>query len=153
VSKDAGGYLFYFMKKKAAILLDGEWFRKGLDTALKGKLPYGVTADVMYRNAMLALGKDEELFRLFYYDCPPYSGKETNPINRVIEDFEKQPKHQARTRFIKELKAMDCVAMRLGIAKKRGWTLKDIYIQKAMSGSVVAPAASDVFFEFGTKGR
>jgi uncharacterized LabA/DUF88 family protein len=138
--------------KKSAILLDGEWFRRGLDTALKGKLLHGVTADVMYRNALLALGADEELFRLFYYDCPPYSGKETNPISRVIEDFEAQPKHHSRTRFIKELKAMDCVAMRLGTAKKRGWTLKDTYIQKAISGKPVAPAANDVFLNLEQKG-
>jgi hypothetical protein len=50
--------------KKAAILVDGEWFRRSLDIALKGQLPQGVTADVMYKNALLALAPDEELFRL-----------------------------------------------------------------------------------------
>ena len=103
--------------KKAAILLDGEWFRRGLDHALKGQLPNGVTADVMYRNAMLSMAKDEELFRLFYYDCPPYNGKETNPIDRSIIDFSTQTKHSSRTRFLKEMKSMDFVAMRLGTAK------------------------------------
>ena len=47
--------------KKAAILVDGEWFRRSLEIALKGQLPHGVTADVMYKNALLALGPDEEL--------------------------------------------------------------------------------------------
>jgi len=56
--------------KKAAILVDGEWFRRCLEIALKGQLPHGVTADVMYRNALLALAPHEELFRLFYYDFP-----------------------------------------------------------------------------------
>ena len=73
--------------KKAAILVDGEWFRRSLEIALKGSLPNGVTAEVMYKNALLALAKDEELFRLFYYDCPPYHGKETNPIDKSTVDF------------------------------------------------------------------
>ncbi len=57
------------MKTKVALLIDGEWLRRRLEDALKGKLPNGVTADVMYRNALLSLTKDEELFRIFYYDC------------------------------------------------------------------------------------
>lgn len=66
--------------KKTAILIDAEWFRIGLQKALGNRLGHaGVTADVMYRNALLALNSDEELCRLFYDDCPPYSGKETNP--------------------------------------------------------------------------
>lgn len=36
--------------KKVAILIDGEWFRRGLDMALKGRLQNGVTAEVLYRN-------------------------------------------------------------------------------------------------------
>ena len=53
--------------KKAAILVDGEWFRRSLEIALKGQLPHGVTADVLHKNALLALSPDEELFRLFYF--------------------------------------------------------------------------------------
>jgi hypothetical protein len=82
--------------KKVAILLDGEWFRRGLEQTLKGQLPQGVTADVMYRNAMLSMETGEELFRLFYYDCPPYPGKEINPIDRAPVDFQAQPKYGSR---------------------------------------------------------
>lgn len=147
------------MKKKTAILVDGEWFRRKLDHALKGKLPNGVTADVMYRNALLSLAADEELFRLFYYDCPPYDGKETNPIDQSICDFGSEPKYRARTRFLREMKQNNFVAMRLGIAKKRGWTLTDAYIQRAISGHNLTtpkphqpPTAADVFLNFEQKG-
>lgn len=40
--------------KKTAILVDGEWFRRSLEIALKGQLPHGVTADVMYKRAARA---------------------------------------------------------------------------------------------------
>jgi uncharacterized LabA/DUF88 family protein len=143
--------------KKVAILLDGEWFRRRLDYGLKGTLPHGVTADVMYRNAMLTMEKDEELFRLFYYDCPPYSGSEVNPIDRSAIDFSKQAKHSARARFIKEMKCMDYVAMRLGTVKKRGWTLSEAYVKQAIKCQATAqnhkaPQAGDVFLSLEQKG-
>ena len=143
--------------KKVAILLDGEWFRRSLDQALKGKLPHGVTADVMYRNAVLSLEKGEELFRLFYYDCPPYEGKETNPIDRTTVDFSAQPKHDSRVRFIREMKCMDYVAMRLGTVKKRGWTLTEAYVKQTISSQATgqnhkAPQADDLFLSLEQKG-
>ncbi len=139
--------------KKTAILVDGEWFRHCLEDALKGSLPNGVTADVMYRNALLALGKDEELFRLFYYDCPPYQGKETNPIDKSKVDFGTSKKFQARSLFLSEMKAKDFVALRLGIAKKRGWTLSETYIRRAITGSYPnPPQANDVFLSLEQKG-
>lgn len=107
----------------------------------------------MYRNALRTLAKDEELFRLFYYDCPPYEGKETNPIDRSNIDFAAQPKHQARTRFLREIKEMDYVALRLGTAKKRGWTLHDSYIRRTISGQPPRPPqANDVFLSLEQKG-
>jgi hypothetical protein len=88
--------------KKTAILINGEWFRRCLETALKGLLPHGVTADVMYKNALLAPAQDEELYRLFYYDCPPYQGKETNPIDKATVDFKSLKKFQSRSLFLSE---------------------------------------------------
>jgi uncharacterized LabA/DUF88 family protein len=87
--------------KKTAILIDAEWFRIGLQKVLGNQLGHrGVTADILYRNALLALNTaEEELYRMFYYDCPPYKGKETNPISQVNVDFSTQAKCRARTTF------------------------------------------------------
>jgi len=139
--------------KRAAILIDGEWFRRSLEIALKNQLPHGVTADVMYKNALLALAKDEELFRLFYYDCPPYEGKETNPIDNSVVDFRALSKFQSRTRFLSEMRGKDFVAMRLGIARNRGWTLREGYIRNAIKGPTPHPVqAGDVFLALEQKG-
>lgn len=146
--------------KKVAILVDGEWFRRKLDSALKGQLSYGVTADVMYRNALLGLdASSEELFRLFYYDCPPYDGTETNPIDQSQLNFKAESKFRARTRFLSEMKEKDFVALRLGIAKKRGWTLTESYIKQTIAGQnsnppqpSKPPVAKDVFLNFEQKG-
>jgi uncharacterized LabA/DUF88 family protein len=146
--------------KQVAILIDGEWFRRKLDFALKGKLPHGVTADVMYRNALLGIDQNtEEVFRIFYYDCPPYEGIETNPIDQSKLNFKTEAKFRARDRFLREMKEKDFVAMRLGIAKKRGWTLTDSYIRQTIDGQSAPvhgpsnpPTANDVFLNFEQKG-
>ena len=62
------------MNKRVALLIDGEWFRRRLEDALNSKLLNGVTADVMDPECIADPGKDEEIFRIFYYDCPPYDG-------------------------------------------------------------------------------
>jgi uncharacterized LabA/DUF88 family protein len=138
--------------KKIALLIDGEWFRRRLEESLKDRLPHGVTAEVMYKNALLSLAPDEELFRLFYYDCPPYDGVDKNPIDRSVQDFKGQPKFQARQRFLNEFKAKDYVAMRLGVAKQRGWTLTESYIKKAISGKHQPLCPTDVLLSVEQKG-
>jgi uncharacterized LabA/DUF88 family protein len=146
--------------KKVAILVDGEWFRRQLDKALNGQLPHGVTADVMYRNSLLSLDKgSEELFRILYYDCPPPGDLETNPIDQSPQDFKATAKYRSRTRFLSEMASLDFVAMRLGIARKRGWTLKEGYIKQTITGqnsnpkrALAVPTADDVFLNFEQKG-
>lgn len=138
---------------KIAILIDGEWFRRRLEDALDGQLPHGVTAEVMYKNAMLCVQKrGESIFRIFYYDCPPFEGTTKNPIDGSNLDFKTLPKYKARQRFLNEFKSMDYVAMRLGMAKQRGWTITESYIKKAISGRHQAVTASDVLLSIEQKG-
>lgn len=141
--------------KKTAILIDAEWFRIGLQKALGNRLGHaGVTADVMYRNALLALNSDEELYRLFYYDCPPYSGKETNPISKAAVDFSSQSKFYSRSRFLNEMAAKDYVAMRLGMIRPGGWTLTERWVKKTLNSNqpMQSPQAQDVYFNLEQKG-
>ncbi len=140
------------IKKKTALLIDGEWFRKRLEEALVGKLPNGVTADVLYKNAVSCLDTDEDLFRIFYYDCPPYGGVDTNPIDQSIVKFKEHSKFAARQRFLNEFKAKDYVAMRMGICKRRGWTLTESYIKKAIKGNHQPLQANDVLLSQEQKG-
>lgn len=141
--------------KKTAILIDAEWFRIGLQKALGNRLGHaGVTADVMYRNALLALNSDEELYRLFYYDCPPYPGKETNPISKAAVDFSSQSKFYSRSRFLNEMAAKDYVAMRLGMIRPGGWTLTERWVKKTLNSNqpMQSPQAQDVYFNLEQKG-
>jgi uncharacterized LabA/DUF88 family protein len=106
----------------------------------------------MYRNALLAVDIQEEIFRIFYYDCPPYDRQEKNPIDGSAQDFKGSKKYAARSRFLTEFKSLDFVAMRLGVVKARGWTLCETYIKRSISGKHMPPAANDVFFSMEQKG-
>jgi uncharacterized LabA/DUF88 family protein len=140
--------------KKVAILIDGEWFRKRLQHSLNGRIPQGITAELMYKNALLAVDQyTEEIFRIFYYDCPPHGAAGLkNPIDGSVQNLQDQPKFKARMRFLNEFKVKDFVAMRLGVAKERGWTLTDNYIHSAISGIHRPVTATDVFLSLEQKG-
>jgi uncharacterized LabA/DUF88 family protein len=143
--------------KKTAILIDAEWFRIGLQKVLGNRLGHaGVTADILYRNALLALdSSEEELYRVFYYDCPPYQGRETNPISQVAVDFSAQAKFRARTTFMNEIAKKDFVAMRLGVVRARGWTLNERWVKTTINQQAVvpqSPQAQDVYFSLEQKG-
>lgn len=142
--------------KKTAILIDAEWFRIGLQKVLGNQLGHaGVTADVMYRNALIALNPvEEELYRLFYYDCPPYQGKEDNPISKMEVDFSSLAKFHSRSRFLNEMSGKDFVAMRLGMIRPGGWTLTDRWVKKTLNSNLPmqSPQAQDVYFNMEQKG-
>jgi uncharacterized LabA/DUF88 family protein len=140
--------------KQVAILIDGGWFTKAIECNVPHtSLPKGVTASVIYKNAMAAVDKKtEEVAKIFYYDSTPHEKKEKNPISHVETDYAKTSANQSRKRLFTELGKMDFVALRRGVVKPRGWTLSRNYAEQLMNGKVVAPSANDVFLNFEQKG-
>lgn len=142
------------MKLKVAVLIDGEWFRIALENDLRGKLPNGVTAEVLYKNALLAIEpKCEHIFRIFYYDSEPHVGKATNPISRKTVDCMTPAKVQARRRFFSELGAIPLVALRRGVIRARNWVLRMGYVKKLLKGGTAPPLTdADVMLSMTQKG-
>lgn len=142
------------MKKNVAILIDGGWFTKAIECSIApALLPKGVTADIIYRNAISAVDQaTEEVVKIFYYDSLPHEKKERNPISLAFTDYALSSANQARKRLFRELGQMDFVALRRGVVKPRGWTLTKSYASRLMNGQVSAPLASDVYLNFEQKG-
>lgn len=141
------------MKKKVAVLVDGEWFRIALENDLRGKIPNGITAEIVYKNSLITVEKDEEVYRIFYYDCEPYCGKTKNPISRQNVDCTSAAKKTARARFFKELGALPHVALRRGVVKPRAWTIKNSYLKSRIkTGNHQPLTASDVRLTMTQKG-
>lgn len=141
---------------KTALLVDGEWFRRQLDSAFKAASvtpPHGVTADIMYRNALSQLIPGEErLQRFYYYDCPPFEGVAQNPINGETVDFSKSSKTRARRLFMRDMSLLPYVAMRSGDARERGWSLSKNYVTGALKGTHAPVSKDDVYLNLEQKG-
>jgi uncharacterized LabA/DUF88 family protein len=138
--------------KKTALLIDGGWFSKGLGTqlALPGNWP---TAEQVCRNARLALAPDEEVFRIFYYDCEPFHKILTNPIDGSTVDYALKPTFTSRRAFFTALGQMEHVALRRGELKARGWELSEIYQRNLIKGGPSNPLTpTDVYPGFQQKG-
>ena len=70
--------------KKVAVLLDGGFVIKRLKSFLDGEYP---TAEQVLEFARKCVAEDEERFRIYYYDCPPFSGTSVNPFSKEEIDF------------------------------------------------------------------
>ncbi len=67
---------------------------------------------------------EEELFRIYCYDCPPYNGVETHPLTGETIDFSTTGVYLGRSAFLRELKAKNHVAFRSGELSFDGWNIR-----------------------------
>lgn len=95
-------------------MIDGGHLRKACKQA--GKPHYH--ADYINRVARHCLRSDEALFRIIYYDCAPYDRTVELPISRDHFKFE------GNDRWLQDLAEIDFFAVRRGVLKFRGWSLR-----------------------------
>ena len=104
---------------KMAILIDGGFYRA------RARQVFGFSrrtpedsADVLElycrSHAETSFKEGRELYRVFYYDCPPMSGMVTNPVTKERVDLSKSATFSVITRFLRSL------AMRRKFAIRRG---------------------------------
>lgn len=99
--------------KKIIILIDGGFLRV---QAKKAKKTYN--PDFIERFAQSCKSADEEIFRVLYYDCAPYTGTVKLPVSA-------QPyQYQGSDQWLHELSHKDLFAVRRGVLKFRGFKPK-----------------------------
>ena len=137
--------------KRTAILIDGGWMALELAKLLGVRY---ATADQVYRNAKSVLTEDEELYRMFYYDARPYTGKAKNPISGQVTDFSISKTANGRLKFFEDLVAMPQVALRLGTVNFHGWNISDTFYNGLVGGSLATNAITpkDIRPNFSQKG-
>lgn len=101
------------MSKKVAILIDGGFLRVKANLAGKTYNPDFIEA--LSKKSVIA---DEEIFRVLYYDCAPYSGTVTLPISGNPKTFSGSDK------WLEDLASRDLFAVRRGVLKFRGFKPK-----------------------------
>ena len=112
------------MCARVAILLDGGFVTKKLKGVL-GRFPNAndiveLKSRIM-RQPRLAVC---ELFRIFYYDAPPLSGSQMNPLSRVNYNFGTHPVHAQNKTLQDALELTSDMAVRRGDAVFHGWKLR-----------------------------
>ena len=142
---------------KVAVLIDGGFFIKRFNAIYnKTKTMTGEeVANELYTIAHKHVGRENTLYRIFYYDCHPFDKKMHNPIDKHIIDFKKTPEYIFRASLIDTLKRKRKVALRLGELKdNKSWSIYPHKIKELLNGNIEIKdlTPDDVFVELRQKG-
>jgi len=78
-----------------------------------------------------------ELYRIFFYDCPPLDTKQHNPITRKLVDLSKSREALFRRELHIRLRSKRKLALRLGhLSKDVKWTIKPAKIAELLKGKI-----------------
>lgn len=117
---------------KIAILVDGGFFDAVNKNRVNGMLPTADHVKQEVDNTMRLIRAktltDSEnikdvLFRVYFYDARPFSGKKTNPQGEEY-DFTLSKSYVAKTDLLNELARTDKFCLRLGMLSFAGWQPK-----------------------------
>ena len=139
--------VFFFgeMRLKTAILVDGAYYRKLAQHNAGMKSPEDRAKEVIQyckyhlknKNSFVYdKGKkyfaQNELYRIFYYDCEPSDKKIFHPLKDSSVDLSKQSTYQWTMKFFEELKKKRKLALRLGFlaADEATYVLKQDTVKK-----------------------
>jgi uncharacterized LabA/DUF88 family protein len=79
----------------------------------------------------------KELYRIFFYDCPPLDTKQHNPITKKAVDFSKSREAIFRRELHARLRSKRKLALRLGhLSKDVKWTIKPLKIAELLKGKI-----------------
>ncbi len=148
------GFLFCM---PTAILIDGGFYLRRFRACypLKDCKEPQIVAKTAFELALSHLeeknGIRHDLYRIFFYDCPPLQKKVHYPRTQKSLDFSKTSQSRFRLALHDELRKLRKVALRLGhLMDHTEWRLKDGKLRKLLDGSLDFNALTDEDFEYAT---
>ena len=146
---------------KTAILVDGGFYRR-VSATLWGKKKAADRAAELHAYCFKHLddtdGDDTKrnLYRIFYYDCPPFNGNIFNPLTGKNENFRLRDTFRWTEELFHELSQKRKVAIRLGRLSKNeiGYRITPDAQKRLLEGKVDVKGLTDrdVRPAFGQKG-
>jgi len=126
---------------KTAILVDGGFYRRRAQIMIgeKSAEERAKELDNYCRRHLSEKNQGKhELYRIFYYDCPPMNKKVYHPFLKKQVDFSKSDLNIWMTQFLDELKKHRKFALRLGkLADAQAcYTLRPQVVKKICNGKV-----------------
>ena len=89
------------------------------------------------RDSQLGDRRYNDLYRVFYYDCPPLEKKAHHPLTKRAIDFSKSPEARFRLQLFEELKQLRKVALRLGhLQGDLTWNIRSQRVKELLSGTI-----------------
>ena len=141
-----------------AVLVDGDFYLRRYRT-LMGNQPPDRAAKDLHKMCLDHLRQGEqrrELFRIFFYDCPPLSKKVIHPLTEDQLDFSETDTANWRYSFHDEMKTLRKVALRMGYLNERNghWTIKPEPLKQLLADEITPEEMTerDMFFEVRRKG-
>jgi uncharacterized LabA/DUF88 family protein len=150
-----------------AILVDGDFFLRRFRSHFGQKTPKE-TARELHKLCLDHLhprkSKQEqarepdtrELYRIFFYDCPPLSKKVHNPITGRAIDFAKTELALWRIEFHDELRRLRKVALHLGYVNERSgsWQIRSEKTKELLEkrAALADLTEADVYYDVQQKG-
>ncbi|MCA1988541.1 MAG: NYN domain-containing protein [Desulfarculus sp.] len=139
--------------KKVAVLMDGAYVRYTLYRYVDGP----ANDSHLERYARNCVKDNEELFRIYYYDCLPFEEQRFHPISRTYIDFKQTDAYRKSLNLIQNLETKDYFAVRLGTLAFKDWRLTghafNRLCEAAVDGNPVEPLApTDLQPDFTQKG-
>ncbi len=123
------------MSKKVAILVDGDFFIRCYKSHLKKQSgdkykdlnPEKLAHDIHTHCLRHINKKNEELYRIFFYDCKPLEKRVHYPHTQKALDLSKSSTYKERKELHKHLISKPCLALRLGYLDEKNakWVIRD----------------------------
>lgn len=134
-----------------AILVDGGFYRKRAKF-LWGAHPPKAAVDALCTYAMSHLREHDiqhDLYRIFYYDCPPVAKQVYHPLSKKTVNLAASPEYEWMSDFLEQLKSKRKVALRMGVLDDNNsvYTLKHRTVKHLCSGSMSVDELSHDDFE------
>ena len=153
-----------------AILIDGGFFLKGHRFFFGKTTPKRVAED-LERMCLLHLRQEstdqragdgstvwvqKQLYRVFFYDCPPLAKKVRHPLTKEEIDLSQTTQARWRNELHLELRAIRKLALRLGYLNERTavWGLREKALKGILAGTRTKAdlSKSDLFLDAVQKG-
>ena len=105
--------------RKIAILVDGGFYKKRAKHLFGDKTPIERADELIqycHRHIVdsRSTEKDNELYRIFYYDCPPSEKVINHPLTQRVFSLKEDPTYSWNNAFFKALMSKRKVALRMG---------------------------------------
>jgi len=145
---------------RVAFLIDGGFFLKRYRVLYNKDNNAKQTADDLIKMINNHLEKmklkfHKNVYRIFYYDCRPFSKKEHNPLTNKMIDFSKTDVANFKNEFLNELTQKRKIALRLGHIKDHNkWQIKPKKVKDLLREQIKINdlTENDVYFDLIQKG-